>query len=82
MAIMWSFWNLCRICPGMGCAARFHCHLSQLDRTGVSRLNMLKPGTGQKGQGEKPALHQCQCGRCCQAKYSPRPLEEILLNYG
>lgn len=62
--------------------ARLHCHLSQLDRTSVSRLNMLKPRNGQKGQGKKPALHQRQCGRCCQAKYSPRPLEEILLNYG
>lgn len=43
---------------------------------------MLKPRNRQKGQGEEPALHQHQCGRHCQAKYSPQPLEEILLNYG
>lgn len=82
MGIVWSLWNMGRICPRTSCMARLHCRPPQLHRTSMSRLHVLKPGDGLKGQAEKPALHQRQCGRCYQAKYSPRPLEEILLNYG
>lgn len=40
MGIVWSLWNMCRICP------RLHCPLSHMDRTSMSRLNMLQQAEG------------------------------------
>lgn len=53
ISIVWSLWKLCRICPRMSCVVRWHCHLSQLDRTRVSRLNTLKPRKQAEGAGRR-----------------------------